>query len=175
MRATRVDTAPVSVARPRRRRVRASTVRAIIASLILIPIGVLWIYPLLWMVSASLKTNKEIFSGLGLIPAEPQWQNYVRAWEEAREPRQDQRLGRLVGGRHRRCIRLVMDRKAEVADPQDLLAGCERGIEHVVEHVVEQGHGTPRRPRRRACMPAPGLQAVRGLPRSAVRLCRIRA
>lgn len=85
MSVTRVDTAPpVATALPRRRRVRAATLRAIIASLILIPIGVLWIYPLLWMVSASLKTNKEIFGGLGLIPAEPQWQNYVRAWEQAR-------------------------------------------------------------------------------------------
>ncbi|MBK8797746.1 MAG: carbohydrate ABC transporter permease [Anaerolineales bacterium] len=68
----------------RRRRVRASVLRATIISLILIPIGLLWIYPLLWMVSASLKTNAEIFGGLGLIPADPQWQNYVRAWEQAR-------------------------------------------------------------------------------------------
>jgi len=64
--------------------VRASVLRATIISLILIPIGLLWIYPLLWMVSASLKTNAEIFGGLGLIPADPQWQNYVRAWEQAR-------------------------------------------------------------------------------------------
>jgi ABC-type glycerol-3-phosphate transport system permease component len=49
---------------PPRRRLRASTVRALLVSLILFPISVLWIYPLLWMVSASLKTNKEIFSGL---------------------------------------------------------------------------------------------------------------
>jgi len=66
------------------RRMRASVLRATIISLILIPISLLWIYPLLWMVSASLKTNAEIFGGLGLIPAAPQWQNYVRAWEQAR-------------------------------------------------------------------------------------------
>ncbi|MFN3331672.1 MAG: carbohydrate ABC transporter permease, partial [Caldilinea sp.] len=69
---------------PPRRRLRASTVRALLVSLILLPISVLWIYPLLWMVSASLKTNKEIFGGLGLLPADPQWGNYVRAWEQAR-------------------------------------------------------------------------------------------
>lgn len=69
---------------PPRRRLRASTVRSLLVSLILLPISVLWIYPLLWMVSASLKTNKEIFSGLGLLPADPQWENYVRAWEQAR-------------------------------------------------------------------------------------------
>jgi len=83
MTATRLD-APSSASPARRRRLRASTVRAIFVSLILIPISVLWIYPLLWMVSASLKTNREIFGGLGLIPAEPQWENYVRAWEQAR-------------------------------------------------------------------------------------------
>ncbi|HRW46655.1 MAG: carbohydrate ABC transporter permease [Caldilinea sp.] len=70
-------------ARPRRR-MRASVMRATIVSIILIPICLLWIYPLLWMVSASLKTNAEIFGGLSLLPAEPQWQNYTRAWEQAR-------------------------------------------------------------------------------------------
>jgi raffinose/stachyose/melibiose transport system permease protein len=64
--------------------VRGSTVRALVISLILLPISVLWIYPFLWMVSASLKTNMEIFGGLGLIPEVLQWQNYVRAWEQAR-------------------------------------------------------------------------------------------
>ena len=58
--------------------------RAVIVSVILIPICILWIYPLLWMVSASLKTNAEIFRGLSLLPETPQWQNYQRAWEQAR-------------------------------------------------------------------------------------------
>lgn len=68
----------------RQPRLRGSTVRALIISLILFPICFLWIYPFLWMVSASLKTNMEIFGGLGLIPQAPQWQNYTRAWEQAR-------------------------------------------------------------------------------------------
>lgn len=55
-----------------------------IASLILIPICLLWIYPFLWMISASLKPNAEFFQGTGLIPASPQWSNYVRAWQNAR-------------------------------------------------------------------------------------------
>lgn len=83
MSTTRLN-APTSAIPIRRRRLRSSTVRALIVSLILLSISVLWIYPLLWMVSASLKTNREIFGGLGLIPAEPQWENYVRAWEQAR-------------------------------------------------------------------------------------------
>ncbi|MFN3980167.1 MAG: carbohydrate ABC transporter permease [Caldilinea sp.] len=80
----KLSAAPTSTLAPSRRRLRASTVRALLVSLILLPISALWIYPLLWMVSASLKTNKEIFGGLGLLPADPQWGNYVRAWEQAR-------------------------------------------------------------------------------------------
>jgi ABC-type glycerol-3-phosphate transport system permease component len=44
----------------------------------------LWIYPFLWMVSASLKDQLEVFaSGLGLLPDKPIWENYQRAWTEA--------------------------------------------------------------------------------------------
>lgn len=44
----------------------------------------LWIYPFLWMVSASLKDPLEVFSsGLDLIPASPVWENYQRAWTDA--------------------------------------------------------------------------------------------
>lgn len=43
-----------------------------------------WIYPFLWLVSASLKTPLEVFSkGLNLFPDTPIWDNYVRAWGQA--------------------------------------------------------------------------------------------
>ena len=38
---------------------------------ILIIVGIIMIYPLLWMVSATFKVNSEIFSGIGLIPKSP--------------------------------------------------------------------------------------------------------
>jgi raffinose/stachyose/melibiose transport system permease protein len=57
--------------------------RLIITTLILIPICLLWIYPFLWTVSAALKSNGEIFAGLGLIPRELEWSNFPRAWTEA--------------------------------------------------------------------------------------------
>lgn len=45
---------------------------------------IVWIYPFLWLVSASLKDSLEIFvSGLSLVPADWQWNNYVRAWNDA--------------------------------------------------------------------------------------------
>jgi raffinose/stachyose/melibiose transport system permease protein len=44
----------------------------------------IWIYPFLWLVSASLKDSLEIFiSGLNLIPEQLQWSNYSRAWTDA--------------------------------------------------------------------------------------------
>ena len=44
----------------------------------------IWIYPFLWLVSASLKGQLEIFSkGLNLIPETLQFGNYLRAWNDA--------------------------------------------------------------------------------------------
>ncbi len=69
----------------RRRRLSANRVRELITTVILTPLALLWIYPFLWMVSASLKTNNEIFgSGLSLYPQSWQWENYQRAWVTAR-------------------------------------------------------------------------------------------
>lgn len=53
-------------------------------SLILVPIALAWIYPFLWMVSASLKSNREVFGSLSLIPQSFQWENFTRAWTDAR-------------------------------------------------------------------------------------------
>ena len=46
-------------------------------------IAVLWIYPFIWMVSASLKSPAEIFAGgLSLLPEQMRWENYARAWTD---------------------------------------------------------------------------------------------
>ena len=46
--------------------------------------GIIWIYPFIWMVFSSLKTNKEFLtSGTKLIPETPMWENYIRAWDTA--------------------------------------------------------------------------------------------
>ena len=63
---------------------RGTRLRAIITTAILLPIGFGWIYPFLWMVSAGFKSTDEIFRGLSLIPADPQPQNFSRAWTDAR-------------------------------------------------------------------------------------------
>lgn len=57
----------------------------LISVLLLAAISVIWIYPFLWMLSASLKEPKEIFTaGLNLIPLKWVWENYLRAWDTAR-------------------------------------------------------------------------------------------
>ena len=44
----------------------------------------LWVYPFVWMVSAALKDQLEVFtSGLALIPDSPVWENFSRAWTDA--------------------------------------------------------------------------------------------
>ncbi|QPC84986.1 carbohydrate ABC transporter permease [Phototrophicus methaneseepsis] len=58
--------------------------QTLLTLIVLTLVCVIWIYPFLWMVSASLKTQSEIFtSGLNLIPESPQWRNYERAWVDA--------------------------------------------------------------------------------------------
>ena len=44
----------------------------------------IWCYPFAWLVSASLKSQQEIFAkGLNLIPDAFLWENYARAWSTA--------------------------------------------------------------------------------------------
>jgi ABC-type glycerol-3-phosphate transport system permease component len=54
------------------------------AVLLLALLGLLWIYPFVWMVSASLKSSTEVFSGgVSLWPEVFVWENYARAWDDA--------------------------------------------------------------------------------------------
>lgn len=47
-------------------------------------VAFLWVYPFLWMVSASFKTQNEFFaSGLNLIPQSLSLENFIRAWKNA--------------------------------------------------------------------------------------------
>ena len=46
---------------------------------VLILVGVIMIYPLVWMVGATFKSNAEIFAGIGILTANPTLQGYVDA------------------------------------------------------------------------------------------------
>ncbi|MCM8796569.1 MAG: carbohydrate ABC transporter permease [Candidatus Omnitrophica bacterium] len=50
--------------------------------LLLLSIAATCLFPLLWMVSSSLKTQDTIFKDLSLWPDKFHWQNYVQAWKE---------------------------------------------------------------------------------------------
>ena len=53
----------------------------IVAYIALILLSILTIIPFAWMLSASLKLNKDVFAWpMEWIPSVPQWQNYVNIW-----------------------------------------------------------------------------------------------
>lgn len=38
------------------------------------------LFAIIWMILTSLKTNYELFNNIWSIPSQPQWSNYVKAW-----------------------------------------------------------------------------------------------
>ena len=68
----------------RRMEIKATRMREIVTSIILTPFALIWVYPFLWMVSAALKTNNEIFrAGTNLFPKGLAFENFERAWVQA--------------------------------------------------------------------------------------------
>jgi len=56
----------------------------IVVHLLLFILALIWIYPLIWTVASSIKTDSEFMSGgLKLLPEIAQWHNYERAWKTA--------------------------------------------------------------------------------------------
>lgn len=49
-----------------------------------LPIAATCVFPLVWMVSSSLKTQQTVFTDFRLIPAIPHVENYARAWTQGR-------------------------------------------------------------------------------------------
>lgn len=60
------------------------TPAGLVGYILLAVLAFLFVYPFLWMISASFKTQNEFFaSGLNLIPASFRLDNFVRAWNNA--------------------------------------------------------------------------------------------
>jgi raffinose/stachyose/melibiose transport system permease protein len=72
-----------SALRARRRTFGQGQLQRLITYVVLTIVCFLWIYPFLWMMSAAVKSNTEIFSGLGLIPKQWHWENFGYAWDGA--------------------------------------------------------------------------------------------
>ena len=62
-----------------------SKIDAGIKYLILTLVGLLMIYPLLWLIGASFKENSDIFSSLGIIPKKFELSGYVNGWKTSTE------------------------------------------------------------------------------------------
>jgi raffinose/stachyose/melibiose transport system permease protein len=78
-----VRTEPGAPARPsvnNRRRKKPGRIRRIITHILMTPLSLIWIYPFVWMMSASIKPNSFVFAGLALFPTKPFFSNYVDAW-----------------------------------------------------------------------------------------------
>jgi len=50
--------------------------------LFLISVAITCLYPLLWMIASSLKTQDMIFKDISLVPHQFRLENYLRAWQE---------------------------------------------------------------------------------------------
>ncbi len=53
----------------------------IITHLAMILIGIVMLYPLIWMLFSAFKTNAEIFGSTALLPAEPVWDSFIKGWK----------------------------------------------------------------------------------------------
>jgi oligogalacturonide transport system permease protein len=60
---------------------RRAKVSAAVRYTLLVGVGILMLYPLIWLVGASFKTNGEIFGNPGFIPTDPTLEGYVKGWE----------------------------------------------------------------------------------------------
>ena len=57
------------------------TISVVLRYAVLVAVGVVMFYPMLWMVGASLKAdNNEIYSTISFIPKHPSFQAYVKGW-----------------------------------------------------------------------------------------------
>ena len=59
---------------------RNARVNAAIRYTLLTVVGLIMIYPLLWLIGASFKTNQEIFASPWFWPKEPTLQGYIEGW-----------------------------------------------------------------------------------------------
>ena len=59
---------------------------AAVKHVLLIAVGFVMVFPLLWMVSSSLKDDANIFRNISLIPSDWDWANYSEGWNAQAYP-----------------------------------------------------------------------------------------
>lgn len=68
-------------ARIRDKEVRRQRIGAVLRYAMLGGVGLLMLYPLIWLVGASFKTNAEIFNNPGFWPENPTLDGYINGWK----------------------------------------------------------------------------------------------
>ncbi len=68
-----------------RRTRQREKINAIIRYVLLIIVGIFMLYPLLWLVGASFKTNTEIYTEMGFIPHRLDFGSYIKGWKTSTE------------------------------------------------------------------------------------------
>jgi len=84
-RAPHPDKKAEAVAAEARRDIRWQRINAGIRYTILIVVGIVMIYPLLWLIGSSFKTNQQIFTEFSFLPKSPIFSGYVEGWKTATE------------------------------------------------------------------------------------------
>jgi multiple sugar transport system permease protein len=68
---------------PRRRMTRRIKFGRIAIYALVLVITAIMVLPFVWMLSASLKLDREVFAfPIAWIPPQPRWQNYVEIWQK---------------------------------------------------------------------------------------------
>ncbi|MEI8635082.1 hypothetical protein P4S72_29630 [Vibrio sp. PP-XX7] len=60
-------------------------INAFIRYAILLIVGLMMLYPLLWMFAAAMKPNHEIFSSMSLIPSKISFEGFINGWKTGTE------------------------------------------------------------------------------------------
>ena len=63
------------------KRIRRSTRSALLRYLLLTAVSLVMLYPLLWLLAATLRSNAEIFTETGIIPRSPDFSGWKRAFQ----------------------------------------------------------------------------------------------
>jgi oligogalacturonide transport system permease protein len=64
---------------------RRPTAPALLRYALLVGVGLLMLYPLLWMIGGAFKPNHEIFGSIGFIPSEPTLDGFRDGWRTSTE------------------------------------------------------------------------------------------
>ena len=63
----------------------AAGVQMTLRYFVLVGVGLMMLYPLLWMIGGAFRPNHEIFSSIGFIPHEPTLDGFIKGWRTSTE------------------------------------------------------------------------------------------